>query len=108
MANIDQLNRVGKTVRIASTPPFAARIASAMKTYNAISEPNTAISIDQRLGINGMLGSSICATSVPPIIINAAIDTGAMTGPHQGNGNRNKMSQSRIVWGQPLIGTRKI
>ena len=36
-----------------------------------------------------------------------AMLTGASTGPHQGSGSRNRMSQSNKVRGQPVISRRK-
>jgi hypothetical protein len=44
--------------------------------------------------------------SVPPAIISDAMHTGASTGPHQGSGNRNRMSQSKRDTGQPQMALR--
>ena len=50
---------------------------------------------------------SNCVTSVPHAIISMAINTGASTGPHHGNGSRKRMSQSNSECGQPHITFRK-
>ncbi len=45
--------------------------------------------------------------NVPHKIISSEIRTGASTGPHHGNGNRNKISQSSNECGQPHMIFRK-
>src|SRR6267142_3810624 len=101
--NSGQLNDCGKTLRRASTPPFATLIESAMNRYSTTitpqkfrahafhSEPLRARSMRQLL------------TTVPHSTMSNAIETGASTGPHHGSGSKNKMSQSSNECGHPHI-----
>ena len=100
--NSGQLKVAGSTRMMASRPSGRARSASAMKTPSARTQPMAASAQGQR----GVLRSLTCVASVPHTIINAAMLTGASTGPHHGSGSRNRMSQSSSEWGQPLIGRR--
>src|SRR5213594_3078182 len=102
-----QLNWVGSTRRIASAPPPAARMVSAMNMYTAIATPTRLAPHAQGPGQSARSGRSNRLIDVPPTTISTAMLTGASTGPHHGSGRRNRMSQSKSERGQPLNGIRK-
>lgn len=57
-------------------------------------------------GIGGCFRSNWLA-NVPHKINNSEINTGASTGPHHGNGSKNRTSQSSNECGQPQMIFRK-
>src|SRR6266576_1506983 len=96
----DQLNDAGRTSRKTFTPRPATSRESAMKTYNASETPRKFRIQPFHSEGSSPREISHVLTSVPQRIINSAIETGARTGPHQGSGSRNRMSQSHNEWGQ--------
>src|SRR2546422_778365 len=97
--NSGQLNRTGKTFSTASIPPGSARTASAMNTYNASTVPMKLTKYIFQLQPNAGATGSNRVSAVPQTIIRPAMQTGASTGPHHGNGSKKRMSQSRRDFG---------
>src|SRR2546430_12034428 len=105
--NSGQLKPTGNMVRSASVPWFAARRASLMKTNNASVAPAPPSARDFQLEPKAEECSN-CVTKVPHKIIRKAMLIGAQTGPHQGSGMRNRMSQFDSDRGhQPVMTRRK-
>src|SRR5262249_20589087 len=99
--NHGQLNFCGSTSRRAPGPCWADPQQSAMKTYSARATPQKfrAQTLISAATLRSIWRSELA--SVPHRIIKSEINTGASTGPHQGNGSKKRTSQLNKEYGHP-------
>src|SRR3954462_5294648 len=90
---------------VCSVAPLKQRASvSNMKAASIRIIPRTQKASDRGLG---NAPEFVEVKRVPVMIMSKATNIGAITGPHQGTGSKNKISQSNSLCGQPVRSFRK-